>query len=95
MTVEELRIELENMITGLSASGFGSIDSGTVEKLEKLAVTAGELGMREGKHLIENLFGAMKAIKDGRSKAISGSVRLTALDFYLQKLSVGGNIEDL
>jgi len=95
MTVEELRIELEKIVTGLSSSGFGSIDSGVVEKLDKFAVTAGELEMKEGKRLIENLTHVMKTIQEGKSKAESGTVRLTALDFYIKKLSGGGYIEDL
>ena len=95
MTVEELRAELEKIISGLSASGFGSIDSGTVEKLDKIAVAAEGLGMKEGKHLIGNLSGVIKAIQEGKSKAESGNIRLTALDFYVKKLSGSGNIEDL
>ena len=95
MTVEELKKELETIISGLTSSGFGSIGPETVEKLDKLAVTSGELDMKEGKRLIENLSGAMKAIKEGKSNTESGNVRLTALDFYLRKLSVDGNIEDL
>ena len=95
MAIEELRSELEKIIASLASSGFASIDSGIVEKLEKLAVKAGELGMKEGKHLIENLSGAMKAIQAGKSKTESGSIRLTALDFYVKKLAGGGNIEDL
>ena len=94
MTVEELKTELEKIISGLSSSGFGNVDSGIVEKLEKLAVTAGELEMNEGKRLIENLASTMKSIKEGQTKADSGNVRLTALDFYVKKLA-GGGIEDL
>ena len=95
MTVEELRTELEKIATGLESSGFDRIDSGTVEKLEKLAVSAGELGAKEGKHLIENLVGVIKAIQEGKSKAESGHLRLTALDFYLKKLSDPGSLEEL
>ena len=95
MTVEELRTELGKIISVLTASGFGSIDSTIVEKLDKLAAAAGEMGMKEGKHLLENLSGAMKAIQEGKSKAESGSVRLTALDFYVKKLAGSGNIEEL
>ena len=95
MTGEELRKELETVVSGLSSSGFDSIDSATVEKLDKLAASAGELGMKEGMHLIGNLSGAMKAIQEGKSKAESGNLRLTALDFYMKKLSGGENIEDL
>ena len=95
MTVEGLKAELEKIILGLTSSGFGSIDSGIVEKLDKFGVTAGELGMSEGKRLIENLSGAIKAIQKGKSKAESGTIRLTALEFYLKKLAEGGNTEDL
>ena len=95
MTVEELRIELEKTISILSSSGFGNIDAGTVKKLETFAVTAGELGMKEGKHLIENLSAVIKAIQEGKSQAASGNVRLTALDFYVKKLSGSESIEDL
>ena len=94
MTVEELKTKLEKTMESLTLSGFGSIDSKTVEKLDEFAAIAGELSMREGKHLIENLSGAMKAIKEGKSKAESGSVRLTALDFYVKKLS-DSKTEDL
>jgi hypothetical protein len=95
MTFEELRAELEGLVSKLDTSKLGSVDAGTVEKLEKLGTSAGELGMKEGKHLIENLAGVIKAIKEGKSQAESGEVRLTALDFYAKKLAGGGNIEDL
>ena len=95
MTVEELRTELEKLISGLTSSGFDNIDSGILEKLDKFAVAAGELGMNEGKRMIENLIGAMKAIQEGKSKADSGTVRLTALNFYVKNLSGSENTEDL
>ena len=95
MTVEDLRTELEKIIAHLSASGFDNIDTETVEKLNKLTDAADELGMKEGKHLIRNLSVVMKAIQEGKSKAGSGNLRLTALDFYVKKLSGNGNIEDL
>ena len=95
MTVEEFRTELEKIILSLSSSDFGTIDPLIIENLDKMAAIAGELGMREGKHLIENLSGAMRAIKEGKSQAESGTVRLTALDFYEKKLSGSGNIEEL
>jgi hypothetical protein len=94
MTVEELRAELETIISGLSSSGFEAIDQGIADKLGKLGASAGELGMKEGKHLIENLQSVMIAIKEGKSKADSGIIRLTALDFYVKKIA-GGSTEDL
>ena len=95
MTGDELRQELEKTISSLSSSGFASIDTGIVEKLDKYAVAATELGMKQGTRLIQNLSGAMKAIQEGKSKAESGSVRLTALEFYMKNLSDGGSIEEL
>ena len=95
MTVEEFRTELEKIVSDLTSSGFSTIDTEKVENLNKIAVSAGGLGLKEGKHLLENLSNSMKAIQDGKSGAESGNLRLTALDFYTKKLSGGGNIEDL
>jgi hypothetical protein len=94
MTVEELRPELETIVSTLSSSGFGTIDPAIVEKLDIYSAAAGELGMKEGKHLLENLSAVMKAIKDGKSSAESGVIRLTALEFYVKKIA-GDAIEDL
>jgi len=95
MTVGELQKELKTLVSGLSSSGFDSIDPETVEKLDKLAAAAGESDMKEGKRLIDNLSGALRSIKEGISKAESGIVRLTALDFYLKNLTDSENTEDL
>ena len=95
MTIEELKSELEKIISEVTVSGFDGIDSGMVGKLDKLVTAAAELGMKEGKRLIENLLAVIKSIQEGKSKAASGHLRLTALDFYVKKLSVGGSIEDL
>ena len=95
MTVGELRTELITIISALTSSGFENIDSGIIEKLDKFAGIAGESEMKEGKRLIENLSGAMKAILEGKSQADSGTVRLTALDFYIKNLTDSENTEDL
>ena len=95
MTVDELRTELEMIISSLTSSGFENVASETIEKLDKLAVVAGEDGMKEGKRLMENLSGTIKAIKEGTSRAESGSVRLTALGFYTKNLPNSENIEDI
>ena len=95
MAVEGLKTELEELISGLTSSGFDSIDSGVLEKLRVLAATAERLNMKTGLQLIENLSGAMKAIQEGKSKAESGNIRLTALDFYVKKLSGEANTEEL
>ena len=95
MTVGELRAELKTIISSLTSSGFANVDSGIVEKLDNYAVIAAESEMKEGKRLIENLSGALKAIKEGKSTAESGNIRLTALDFYLNNLTDSENTEDL
>ena len=95
MTVEELRLDLENIAASLNSSGFGAIGAGTCEKLEKLSASANELGMKQGKQLIDNLSGVIKSIQEGKSKEESGMLRLTALDFYMKKLSESENTEDL
>ena len=95
MTVEELRAELENVVSSLASSDFSNSDTGIIEKLEKFAAVAGELDMHEGKRLIENLSETMKAIQEGKSTADSGNLRLTALDFYLKKHSASGAVEEL
>ena len=96
MTVEGLRTELEKITTGLASSDFTTIDPETIEKLEKLAFAADGLGMKKGMHLIKNLLSFLKAVRDGKSKIEdSGNLRLTALDFYLKKLSGSGKIEDI
>jgi hypothetical protein len=95
MTIEELRTELGTIISSLTSSGFNDTDSKIVEKIDKLILTTDESGMKEAKHLLENLSGAINAIQEGKSQAESGNVRLTALDFYLKNLPDGENIEDL
>ena len=95
MTVENLKEELEKLISNLTAKGFNTIDTGILEKLDTFAVAADELNMKEGKRLITNLSETIKAIRDGKSKAESGNVRLTALDFYINKQDGSGTVEDL
>jgi hypothetical protein len=95
MTIEELRTDLDNIISGLTSSGFENIDSKILEKINSLIPAAGEAGMREAKHLLENLSVSIKAIQEGKSPIESGTVRLTALDFYRKNLPNSENIEDL
>ena len=95
MTVEELRLELENIITSLNTSGFTAVEAAISEKLSKLSASAAELGMKQGKQLIDNLTGVIKAVQEGKSQADSGMIRLTALDFYVKKLSGSDSTEDL
>jgi len=95
MTVEELRAELEKISAALTKSGFDSIDSAIMEKLEKAIAAAALLEMKEGKRLIDNLFETMKLQQEGKSSAESCNLRLTALDFYLKKHSDSGIVEEL
>jgi hypothetical protein len=95
MTIEELRTELAMIISSLTSSGFNNADSNILDKLSKLILATGESGMKEAKRLLENLLGAIKAIQEGKSQPESGTVRLTALDFYLKNLPSSENIEDI
>jgi hypothetical protein len=94
MKIEDLRTELNTIISSLTSSGFNNADSNTMEKIDKLIAVTGESGMKEAKRLLENLSGAIKAIKEGKSQAESGTVRLTALDFYFKNLP-DNEIEDI
>jgi len=95
MTIEDLRTELNIIISSLTSSGFDNADPKIVEKVNTIAVAADESGLKEVKRLLENLSGAIKAIQEGKSQAESGTVRLTALDFYLKNLPESESIEDL
>jgi hypothetical protein len=95
MTIEELRTDLDNIISGLTSSGFKNIDSKILEKINSLIPAAGGSGMREVKRLLENLSVSIKAIQEGKSPIESGTVRLTALDFYLKNLPDSESIEDI
>ncbi|MDR1903744.1 MAG: hypothetical protein LBQ88_15865 [Treponema sp.] len=89
MTVEELRDKLEMVISNLTSSGFGNADPGVMEALDGYAVAAGELGMKSGKKLVENLSAVLKSRKSGESTDESVSVRITAMDFYLKNIQSG------
>ena len=95
MGVEELRLELVEIINNLASKGFENIDPGTSGRLDALANKAGEIGMNEGKRLINNLSGAIKTIKEGKTRVESAKVRLTALEFYVQNLAISETTEDL
>jgi hypothetical protein len=94
-TVESLREELEKCISGINSAGFGNFDPQNIDKLEKFAATAAGLGMNAGKKLVDNLTEVLKSFKDGGTKEDSVTVRLTALEFYLQNIKSGGVEEEL
>jgi hypothetical protein len=83
-TVENLQKELESCLGSINSAGLDNVDPQNIEKLDKLAAAADSLGMKQGKQLVDNLVSVLKALKEGKSTANSVSVRLTALDFYLQ-----------
>jgi hypothetical protein len=94
-TVESLREELEKCISGINSAGLGDFDPQNIDKLEKFAAAAAGLGMNSGKKLIDNLTNVLKSFKDGGTKEGSVTVRLTALEFYLQNIKSGGVEEEL
>jgi len=91
VTVEELKTELEKIISSLTSSGFDDVDPVIVGKLEELIAFAEKSRIKEGKRLLENLLSAIKSAKEGESKTKSCNVRLMALDFYVRKLLTAGN----
>ncbi|MDR2370826.1 MAG: hypothetical protein LBD71_05045 [Treponema sp.] len=93
-TVEGLQSELDACISNINSAGLGSLDSGNIEKLEKLSGEAAGLGMSQGKKLIDNLVTVLKSFKDGSAKEDSVQIRLTAMDFYIKKIQ-DGSTEDL
>ena len=95
MTIKELHGELDMIITSLNASEFNTVESEVLQRLEDLCVSAKELGLTKGKNLIENLVNVIKAIQEGKSKAESGILRLTALEFYVKNLQSGTDTEEL
>jgi len=95
MTVEELRTELGDIISGLGISGFVNPDSGIISRLDQLGSSALELDLKEGKHLIDNLITVINNIREGKSKPESGNLRIIALEFYLEKLSKSEEPEEL
>jgi hypothetical protein len=94
-TVESLREELENCLSGMNSAGFGNFDPQNIEKLEKFAAAAAGLGMNAGKKLIDNLINVLKSFKDGAAGEDSVTVRMTALEFYLQNIKSGDVEEEL
>ena len=94
MTIDELRVKLENLIAGLPGSDFDTVHDSAIAELNDYAAAASALGMAEGKKLIENLLTVFQARKQGTSTDDSVSIRLTAIDFYVKKLQ-SGSTEDL
>jgi hypothetical protein len=94
MTIDELHEKIDALLKGFPASGFDAVADTVVTELDSLAGQAAELGIKNGKMLIDNLATALKARKTGGNTDESVQVRLTALDFYVKKIQ-SGETEDL
>ena len=94
MTIEEIQNKLNSLLEKLPASGFDTIADGDIAELDSLTGEADSLGMKSGKQLAANLVQALKARKNGENTDESVQLRITALDFYVQKLQQG-TTEDL
>ncbi|MDR0656381.1 MAG: hypothetical protein LBG22_08725 [Treponema sp.] len=92
-TVEELRETLEALSNKIASAGEGAVVE--LDTVSKLAAEAGSLGMKAGKQLLDNLAASLQSVKDGKSHADSIQVRITALDFYLNKIKGGSGEEEL
>jgi hypothetical protein len=93
LNIDELREKLEALIASLPPSGYDAVSDETAAGFLALAPVAAELGMQNGKKLLENLATVLKARKGGASSDDSVSVRLTALDFYVKNLQSGSTEE--
>jgi len=93
-TTEEIQKELESCLESINSTGLDNLDIQNIYALDKISVSAAELGMTQGKKLVDNLAAVLKTFKEGKSAKESVSVRLTALEFYLQNIKSSGT-EDL
>ena len=93
-TAENLQKELESCIGSINSAGLEKLDSQNIDKLEKISGAAAACGMNQGKKLVDNLITVLKTFKEGKSTQDSVSIRLTALDFYMQNIN-GAATEEL
>ena len=94
-SVESLQKELESCINSINSAGLGSLDAKNIEKLDKLSAASSGLGMNQGKKLMDNLSTVLKSFKDGKSTEDSVSLRITALEFYLNNTKGSDSTEEL
>ena len=94
-TVEGVREELEKCIKKINSLGKSAFDDQMSEQLGKLSAAAVGVGMPAAQKLVDNLSGVLKLFKEGKSGEDSVSVRVTALEFYLKKISSGAGEEEL
>jgi hypothetical protein len=93
-TAEKCQKELESCIGSINSAGLDKLDPQNIEKLEKISAAATSCGMNQGKKLVDNLVTVLKSFKEGKAAPDSVSVRLTALEFYLNN-TTGAATEEL
>ncbi|MDR1374003.1 MAG: hypothetical protein LBJ24_03430 [Treponema sp.] len=94
--IETIRGELEQVLSNISASGYANLDAGITDKLCAIGTSAENLGMKNGKKLIDNLSEVLKSFKDGKSEEKSVALRFTALEFYNNHIKAEvGEVEEL
>jgi len=89
VTTEEIYAKLDTINKGFPVSGFDAVSDSVIADLSSCAGEAAGLGMKSGKEVIDNLISVLKTRKAGGNTDDSVMVRLTALEFYLQKLQSG------
>jgi hypothetical protein len=89
MSVEELQTRLDAILKGLPVSGFDATSDSVIADLAACIAQAEGMGMKTGKEVIENLTNSLKTRKTGGNTDDSVLVRLTALEFYVQKMKDG------
>jgi len=89
VTKEELLTKLDTINKGFPVAGFDAVSDSVIADLGSCSGEAGGLGMKSGKEVIDNLVTVLKTRKAGGNTDDSVMVRLTALEFYLQRLQSG------
>jgi len=86
VAISDVQNKLNSIIKGLPASGFDAIPDSVIADLSSCAAEAGSLGMKSGKEAIDNLVEVLKNRKTGAKTDDSVMVRITALEFYIDKI---------
>jgi len=89
MSIEELQTKLDAIIKEFPISGFDAIPDSTMADLNTCAGEAGKLGLKSGKEILDNLIAKLELRRAGKNTDDTVLVRLTALEFYVQKLKDG------
>jgi sulfite reductase beta subunit-like hemoprotein len=86
MAIADVQNKLDSIIKGFPASGFDAIPDSVIADLASCSAEAAGLGMKTGKEAIDNLLDVLKSRKAGEKTDDSVTVRITALEFYIEKL---------